>query len=131
MLCTLQMCISNLRYWLLAASHSLVSTCEYSPKMDELSHNTASACVLNRDCVLLSFACALVHKIVKNLLEHHKRFTMAILYKEPATINLVDIQDSSRNLALIPPVINIYQIRIVMRFYGQTLKFTGVNEIPE
>ena len=28
---------------------------------------------------------------VKNLLKHHKSFTMAILYKGPATINLVNV----------------------------------------
>ena len=40
--------------------------------------------------MLLSFVCALVHRVVKNLLEHYKSFTMAILYEGPTTINLVD-----------------------------------------
>ena len=39
----------------------------------------------------LSFACALARTIIKNLLEHHKSFTMAILYEGPATINLVNM----------------------------------------
>ena len=47
--------------------------------------------VLTRACVLLSFARALAHKVVKNLLEHHKSFTMTILYKGLTTINLVDV----------------------------------------
>ena len=41
--------------------------------------------------MLLSFACALAHRVVKNLLKHHKSFTMAIQCKGPATINLVDV----------------------------------------
>ena len=69
--------------------------------------------VRTRACVLLSFACALAHRVVKNLLEHHKSFT---------------IQDYCRNLGLISPAVPIYQIRIVMRFYGWALKFTGINE---
>ena len=69
---------------------------------------TLLVCVLTRACVLLSFVCALVRRVLKNLLEHHKSFTMAILYDGPATINLVDM------IRILP----IYQIRIVMRFYG-------------
>ena len=41
--------------------------------------------------MLLSLVCALTCRVVKNLLEHHKSFTMAILCEEPATINLVDV----------------------------------------
>ena len=52
---------------------------------------TLLACVLARACVLLSFARALVRRVVKNLLEHHKSFTMAILYEGPAAINLVGV----------------------------------------
>ena len=69
--------------------------------------------VLTRACVLLSYACALAHRVVKNLLKHHKSFT---------------IQGYCRNLGLIPPAVPIYQIRNVMRFYGWALKFTGKNE---
>ena len=80
--------------------------------------------------MLLSFACALARTIIKNLLEHHKSFTMAILYEGPATINLVNMirnhsellqeywHDSSSD--------SFYQI--VMRFYGRALKFTGINK---
>ena len=57
-----------------------------------VSHRTTLlACVLTRACVLLSFACALACRVVKNLLEHHKSFTMAILYEGPATINVIDV----------------------------------------
>ena len=57
-----------------------------------VSHRkTLLACVLTRTCVLLSFACALMCRVVRNLFEHHKCFTMAILYKGPATINLVNV----------------------------------------
>ena len=52
---------------------------------------TLLARVLTRACVLLSFERALARRVVKNLLEHHKIFTMAILYKRPATINLIDV----------------------------------------
>ena len=38
------------------------------PLQDTVAH------VLTRACVLLSFACALARRVVKNLLEHHKRF---------------------------------------------------------
>ena len=41
--------------------------------------------------MLLNFVHALARRVVKNLLEHHKSFTMAILYEGPATINLVDV----------------------------------------
>ena len=95
-------------------------------------HMTLLVRVLTRVCVLLSFVCALAHRVVKNLLEHHKSFTMAILYKGPASINLVDMIRNHSGLLqeswLIPPMISIYQIRIVVRFYGQALKFKGTNE---
>ena len=54
-------------------------------------HMTLLMRVLTRVCVLLSFVCALARRVVKNLLKHHKSFTMAILYKGPASINLVDM----------------------------------------
>ena len=41
--------------------------------------------------MLLSFARALARRVVKNLLEHHKSITMAILYEGPATITLIDV----------------------------------------
>ena len=41
--------------------------------------------------MLLSFARALARRVVKNLLEHHKSFTIAILCERPATINLIDM----------------------------------------
>ena len=49
------------------------------------------ACVLTRACMLLSFACALVHRVVKNLLEHYKRFYRGHLYEGLTTINLVNM----------------------------------------
>ena len=57
-----------------------------------VSHRmTLLACLLTRACVLLSFTRALARRVIKNLLKHHKSFTMAILCKGPATINLVDM----------------------------------------
>ena len=57
-----------------------------------VSHRvTLLARVLTRACVLLSFMCALVRRVVKNLLKHHKSFTMAVLCEGPATINLVNM----------------------------------------
>ena len=57
-----------------------------------VSHRmTLLARVLTRACVLLSFTRALAHRVVKNLLEHHKSFTMAILCEGPPTINLIDM----------------------------------------
>ena len=41
--------------------------------------------------MLLNFARALACRVVKNLLKHHKSFTMAILYEGPTTINLIDV----------------------------------------
>ena len=58
--------------------------------MGEPVHDISSAC-FTRACVLLSFTRALIHRVVKNLLEHHKSFTMAILCNGPATVNLVDV----------------------------------------
>ena len=57
---------------------------------------------------------------------------MAILYELPAIINLVDVIRNHSGLLQeswpdSPPVIAIYQIRIVMRFYGWALKFTAIN----
>ena len=52
---------------------------------------TLLARVLTRVCVLLGFTCALARRVVKNLLKHHKSFTMAILCEGPTTINLVDV----------------------------------------
>ena len=57
-----------------------------------MSHcTTLLTCVLTRTCVLLSFGRALAHRVVKNLLEHHKSFTMTILCEGPTTINLIDV----------------------------------------
>ena len=41
--------------------------------------------------MLLSFTCAFARRVIKNLFKHHKSFTMAILCKGPATINLVNM----------------------------------------
>ena len=41
--------------------------------------------------MLLSFARAFACRVVKNLLEHHKSFTMAILCERLTAINLVDV----------------------------------------
>ena len=44
--------------------------------------------------MLLSFACALTRKVVKNLLKHHKKFYHGhpmYLYEQPATINFVNV----------------------------------------
>ena len=55
-----------------------------------VSHcTTLLARMLTRACVLLSFARAPACRVVKNLLKHHKSFTMAILYEGPTTINLI------------------------------------------
>ena len=57
-----------------------------------VSHRTTLlSYVLTRDYVLLSFVHALAHRVVKNFLKHHEKFTMAILCKEPATIILVNM----------------------------------------
>ena len=57
-----------------------------------VSHRTTMlACVLTRACVLLSFMHALALRVVKNLLERHKSFTMAILCEGPTTINPIDV----------------------------------------
>ena len=61
-------------------------------------HMTMLAHVLTRACVLLSFARVLARRVVKNLLEHHKSFTMAILYEGPATINLVNMMKNHSGL---------------------------------
>ena len=70
-------------------------TCRQAPastRLKWMSHRkTLLACVLTRACVLLSFVHALACRVAKNLLKHHKKFTMAILYKGPAIINLVDV----------------------------------------
>ena len=70
-------------------------TCRQTPasmRIKWVSHRTTLLeRVLTRACVLLSFTCTLVHRVVKNLLEHHKSCTMAILYEGPTTINLVDV----------------------------------------
>ena len=71
-------------------SHSQETTCEYSPKMGEPSKDTVSACAHQSLCAT-EFCHALAYRVVKNLLEHHESFTMAILYEGPATINLVDV----------------------------------------
>ena len=60
---------------------------------------TLLPCVLTGAYVLLSFTHALACRVVKNLLKHHESFTIAILYKEPTTINLVDgIRNHSEQL---------------------------------
>ena len=41
--------------------------------------------------MLLSFACALARRVVKNLLEHYKRFYYGHLYEGLTTINLIDM----------------------------------------
>ena len=70
-------------------------TCRRAPASTHpkwVSHRmTLLVHVLTRACVLLSFVHALAHRVVKNLLKHHKSFTMAILCKGPATINLVNV----------------------------------------
>ena len=75
--------------------HMQSRTCRQAPASTRLkwvSHcKTLLACVLTRDCVLLNFTCALAHRVVKNLLQDHKSFTMATLCKRPATINLVNV----------------------------------------
>ena len=63
-----------------------------STRAKSVSHcMTLLAYVLTRAYVLLSFSHALARRVVKNLLKHHEKFTMAILYEEPATIILVDV----------------------------------------
>ena len=56
-----------------------------SHRMTQLSY------VLTRAYVLLSFVHALARRVVKNYVKHHEKFTMAIVYEEPATINQVDV----------------------------------------
>ena len=88
--------------------------------------------------MLLNFVRALACRVVKNLLDHHRSFTIAILCEGPATISLVDIirnhsgllkeswPDSSSD-SFLPN-------KDCDESYGRALKFTGINEyslIPE
>ena len=86
----LNFCSSYIRY----QPHA-TNTCRQAPastRLKRVSHpKTLLARVLTRACVLLSFTHALACRVVKNLLEHHKSFTMAILYEGPTTINLIDM----------------------------------------
>ena len=76
-------------------SHMQRRTCWWAPASTHLkwvSHRTTLlAHVLTRACVLLSFMRALACRVLKNLLKHHKSFTIAILCERHATINLVDM----------------------------------------
>ena len=82
--------VCYIRYRPHATSHLQANTCEYMRKMGEPLHNTPSVCAHQSLCAI-EFVCALVHRVVKNLLKHHKSFTMAILYEGPTTINLVNV----------------------------------------
>ena len=75
--------------------HMQCRTCRQAPACTHakwVSHSmTWLACVLTRAYVLLNVAHALARRVVKNLLKHHESFTMAILYKGPTTISLVNV----------------------------------------
>ena len=59
--------------------------------MGEPSQDTTSTCA-HQSLVLLNFAHALSCRVVKNLLEHHKKFYHGFpIYEDPATISLVNM----------------------------------------
>ena len=95
---------------------------------------TLLACMLTRACVLLKFACAHAHRVVKNFIQalHHGHRWLFYTRGLSPSISLISCDlESCSNLGLIPdliPAIPVYQIRLLMRFYGHAPKFTRINE---